>query len=61
MEEKRQLPEGYTPLEYIEYRPKQERLFTYGRFEKYKYQKITTEECEKLFTEKIGLLTESDF
>ena len=36
MEKKFQLPEGYTPVEYIEYRPKQERLFAYGRFEKYK-------------------------
>ena len=36
MEKKFQLPEGYTPLEYIEYRPKQERLFTYGHFDKYK-------------------------
>lgn len=36
MEEKIQLPEGYTPLEYIEYRPKQEQLFAFGQFERYK-------------------------
>ncbi len=36
MEEKNQLPEGCVPIEYIEYRPQQERLFSYGRFERYK-------------------------
>lgn len=36
MSEKNQLPEGYIPIEYIEYRSKQERQFAYGRFERYK-------------------------
>ena len=31
-----QLPEGYTPVEYIEYQPKQEQLFAFGQFERYK-------------------------
>lgn len=36
MEDKIQLPEGYTPVEYIEYRPKQEQLFAFGQFERFK-------------------------
>ena len=36
MEEKLNLPEGITPVEYLEYRPKQEQLFAYGHFERYK-------------------------
>ena len=36
MDDYHQLPEGYTPIEYIEYHPKQEQLYTFGQFEKYK-------------------------
>lgn len=36
MDRKKQLPEGYTPVKYIEYRPKQEILFAFGQFERYK-------------------------
>lgn len=36
MEDKIHLPEGYTPIEYIEYRPKQEQLFAFGQFERFK-------------------------
>ena len=36
MKDRLTLPEGYTPLEYIEYRPKQEQLFAFGQFEKFK-------------------------
>ncbi len=36
MEDKIQLPEGYTPVEYIEYRPNQEQLFAFGQFERFK-------------------------
>lgn len=36
MDEYHQLPEGYTLIEYIEYRPKQEQLYAFGQFEKYK-------------------------
>lgn len=31
-----ELPEGVIPVEYIEYRPKQEQLYAFGEFEKYK-------------------------
>lgn len=34
MKKKNQLPEGYTPIEYIEYHPKDEQYFAYGRFER---------------------------
>lgn len=36
MEDRIQLPEGYTPVEYIEYRPKHEQLFAFGQFERFK-------------------------
>ena len=36
MDDHHQLPEGYTPIEYIEYHPKQEQLYAFGQFEKYK-------------------------
>ena len=36
MDDKIQLPEGYIPVEYIEYRPKQEQLFAFGQFERFK-------------------------
>lgn len=36
MDKNNQLPEGYTPIEYIEYRPKQEQFFTFGQFERFK-------------------------
>lgn len=36
MNAKDQLPKGYTPIEYIEYRPKEERLFAYGHFERFR-------------------------
>ena len=32
----KELPEGFIPVEYIEFRPKQERLYAFGDFEKYK-------------------------
>lgn len=32
----KELSEGFIPVEYIEYRPKQERLYAFGEFEKYK-------------------------
>lgn len=32
----KELPEGYTPLEYIEYHPKQPQMYMYGNFERYK-------------------------
>ncbi|MBO4654847.1 MAG: hypothetical protein J5644_04820 [Bacteroidales bacterium] len=32
----KKLPEGYTPLEYIEYRPKQVQQYVYGNFERFK-------------------------
>lgn len=36
MEDEIQLPEGYTPVEYIGYRPKQEQWFAFGQFERFK-------------------------
>lgn len=36
MEDKIHLPEGYTPVEYIEYQPKQEQLYAFGQFERFK-------------------------
>lgn len=36
MTEKVQLPEGYTPLDYIEYHPKQETMFVFGEFDRFK-------------------------
>lgn len=36
MERNNQLPEGYTPIEFIEYRPKQGQLFAFGQFERFK-------------------------
>lgn len=36
MDKNNQLPEGYTPIEYIEYRPKQEQFFAFGQFERFK-------------------------
>ncbi len=36
MKDQLKFPEGYTPIEYIEYRPKQESLFVYGNFERFK-------------------------
>lgn len=36
MIDKEKLPEGITPVEYIEYRPKQETMFMFGHFEKFK-------------------------
>lgn len=36
MDKNYQLPEGYTPIEYIEYRPKQEQFFAFGQFERFK-------------------------
>lgn len=44
------LPEGYTPLEYIEYRPMQVQRYMYGNFERYKdalQQAITINELCK--------------
>lgn len=36
MKDNVQLPEEYTRVEYIEYRPKQEQLFAFGQFERFK-------------------------
>ena len=36
MDRNNQLPEGYTPVEFIEYRPKQDQLFAFGQFERFK-------------------------
>lgn len=36
MDKNYQLPEGYTPIEYIEYRPKEEQLYAFGQFERFK-------------------------
>ena len=36
MDKNYQLPEGYTPVEYIEYQPKQEQLYAFGQFERFK-------------------------
>ena len=36
MDRNDQLPEGYTPVEYIEYRPRQEQFFAFGQFERFK-------------------------
>ena len=36
MKDQLKIPEGYTPIEYIEYHPKQTHLFSFGQFERFK-------------------------
>lgn len=51
MIDKEKLPEGITPVEYIEYSSKQETMFMFGQFEKFKdaqeFANRINSSCEK--------------
>ena len=57
MKDQLKLPEGYTPMEYIEFRPKQKNLFVYGNFERFKEAMALANRINNLCKESVCQIT----